>query len=142
MREATPHPPVCQLFLPGNMLPVDSNVERIVYLMKSKSLLANLILFGALAVAVPVFAKPMSTNLPLTHNVKVGQTDLKAGDYRFQIDGNHLTVLAGRKQVAEADGRWEERNSKAQYTGVVCTTDGKLIELRFEGNKSVFVLPQ
>jgi plastocyanin domain-containing protein len=110
--------------------------------MKSKSLLANLVLCGALAVAVPVFAKPMSANLPLTHNVKIGQTEVKAGDYRFLIDGNHLTILNGKKQIAEAEGRWEERDSKAQYDSVVSNGDGRVVELRFEGKKSVFVLPQ
>ena len=124
------------------MLPVDSNVERNMTHMKSKSLLANLVLFGALAVAVPVLAKPVSTNLPLTHNVKVGQTEVKAGDYRFLIDGNHLTVLNGKKQVAEADGRWEDRDSKSQYTSIVSNAENKVIEVRFEGKKSVFVLPQ
>ena len=110
--------------------------------MKSKSILANLVLLGALAVAVPVFAKPMSTNLPITHNVKVGKAELKAGDYRFSIDGNHLTIFAGKKQVAEAEGRWEDRDAKAQYTSVVSNAGGKIVELRFEGKKSVFVLPQ
>jgi len=109
--------------------------------MKTKSLLANVVLCGALAVAAPVFAKPMSTNVPITHSVKVGQTEVKAGDYRFLIDGNHLTVLSGKKLVAEADGRWEDRDKKAEYTEIVSTNDGRLIELRFEGKKSVFVLP-
>ncbi|HTZ33913.1 MAG TPA: hypothetical protein VMH31_15750 [Methylomirabilota bacterium] len=110
--------------------------------MKNKSLLASLALCGALAMTTPVFAKPMSTNVPLAHNVKVGQTDLKAGDYRFLIDGSHLTVFVGKKNVAEAEGRWEDRDSKAPYTQVVSNSDGKLIELRFEGKKSVFVLNQ
>lgn len=110
--------------------------------MKNKSLLANLVLCGALAVAVPAFAKPMSANLPLTHNVKIGQTEVKAGDYRFLIDGNHLTILNGKKQIAEAEGRWEERDTKAKYDSVVSNGDGRVVELRFEGKKSVFVLPQ
>ena len=110
--------------------------------MKSKSLLANLVLCGALAVATPLFAKPMSTSVPLAHNVKVGQTDLKAGDYRFLIDGTHLTVFVGKKNVAEAEGKWEDRDTKAPYTEVVSNSDGKLIELRFEGKKTVFVLNQ
>jgi hypothetical protein len=109
--------------------------------MKRQSLLANLVLAGVLAVAVPVFAKPMSTNVPITHDVKIGQTDVKAGDYRFLIDGNHLTIMNGKKVVAEADGRWEERNSKAPYSSVV-SDNGKVTELRFEGKTSVFVLPQ
>ncbi len=110
--------------------------------MKSKSFLANLVLLGALAVAVPVFAKPVSTNLPITHKVKFGQSEVKAGEYRILIDGNHLTVLDGKKHVAEADGRWEDRESKAEYTSVVSTDEGRVIEVRFEGKKGVFVLPQ
>jgi hypothetical protein len=110
--------------------------------MKSKSLLASVVLGGVLAAALPAFAKPMSTNVPIGHSVKVGQTDLKAGDYRFLIDGTHLTVFVGKKNVAEAEGKWEERNTKAPYTEVVSTNEGKLIELRFEGKKSVFVLNQ
>ncbi|MGB7433834.1 MAG: hypothetical protein WBQ61_00220 [Candidatus Acidiferrum sp.] len=110
--------------------------------MKKQSLLANLVLAGALAVAIPAFAKPMSTTVPITHDVRVGQTDVKAGDYRFMIDGNHLAILNGKKLVAEADGRWEERDSKAQYTSVVSNGEGKVIELRFEGKKSVFVISQ
>lgn len=109
--------------------------------MKRQSLLANLVLAGALALAVPVFAKPMSANVPIAHDVKVGQTDVKAGDYRFLIDGNHLTIMNGKKVVAEADGRWEERNVKSPYTSVV-SDSGKVTELRFEGKTSVFVLPQ
>jgi len=109
--------------------------------MKRQSLLTNLVLAGALAVAVPVFAKPMSTNVPITHDVKVGQTEVKAGDYRFLIDRNHLTIMNGKKVVAEADGRWEERNSKSAYNSVV-SDNGRVTELRFEGKASVFVLPQ
>jgi hypothetical protein len=110
--------------------------------MKTKSLFANLVLCGALAVAVPLFAKPINTTVPISHSVKVGQTDLKAGDYRFLIDGTHLTVYIGKKNVAEAEGKWEDRDTKSPYTEVVSSNEGKLIELRFEGKKSVFVLAQ
>ena len=110
--------------------------------MKNRSVLANLALCGALAIAVPLFAKPMSTTLPLTHSAKVGQTDLQAGEYRFLIDGNHLTIYKGKNQMAETDGRWEDRDSKSQYTAIVSNSEGKVVELRFAGKKSVFVLAQ
>jgi hypothetical protein len=42
--------------------------------------------------------------------------------------------------VAEADGRWEERNAKSDYTEILSNNDGKVLELRFAGNKSAFVL--
>ena len=129
----------------SSFLPISFRLTRLwkgIFLMKSKSLLANLALCGALAIAVPLLAKPMSTTVPLTHSAKVGQTDLKAGEYRFQIDGNHLTILKGKNQVAEADGRWEDRDSKSDYTSIVSNAEGKVIELRFAGKKNVFVLAQ
>jgi hypothetical protein len=109
--------------------------------MNRKSLLANLVLGGALAIAVPVFAKPMTTTMPLNHPAKVGSTELQAGEYRFQIDGNHLSIVKGKTTVAEADGRWEDRDAKSEYTAIV-SNEGKLVELRFAGKKSVFVLAQ
>lgn len=124
------------------MHPVDSIVERKVILMKNRSLLANLVLCGALAIAVPLFAKPVATTVPLTHSAKIGQTELQAGEYRFLIDGNHLTIFKGKTQMAEADGRWEDRDSKNQYTSIVSNGEGRVIELRFAGKKSVFVLTQ
>ncbi len=44
--------------------------------------------------------------------------------------------------IAEAEGRWEDRDAKSEYNGVVSNADGKVIELRFQGKKNVFVLPQ
>lgn len=110
--------------------------------MKSKSLFGSLLLTAALAVAIPVFAKPMSTSLPVSHTVRFGQADVKTGDYRLLIDGNHLTILNGRKTIAEAEGRWEERDAKSQYTEILSDGDGQVKELRFAGKKSVFVLQQ
>jgi hypothetical protein len=109
--------------------------------MKRTSLLAALVLGGALAITVPVFAKPMTTTMPLAHNAKVGQTELRAGEYEFQIDGTHLTILKGKNAVAQAEGRWEDRDQKSDYTSIV-SEEGRLIELRFAGKKSVFVLAQ
>ena len=56
---------------------------------------------------------------PLNHNVHVGKYDVKAGDYNVLIDGNHLTLKKNNKVVAEADGRWEERNVKSEYTEIL-----------------------
>ncbi len=83
--------------------------------MESKSFIRSMVLLAAVAISVPVFAKPMTKNIPLNHSATVGTSDLKAGDYRFVIDGNHLTVMNGKKVVAEADGRWGRtapRNTK------------------------------
>lgn len=110
--------------------------------MKSNSLVRNLALVAALAITVPVFAKPVAKSLPITREVKVGKIDVKAGDYRAMIDNNHLTLLNGKKVVAESAGRWENRDTKSPYTAVVADADGRVLELRFEGRSDVFVLSE
>ena len=101
-----------------------------------------MVLASALAVSVGTFAKPVAKSLPITHSVKVGQVEVKAGDYRANIDGNHLVLMNGKKTVAEADGRWEDRDKKSDYTEILSNSEGRILELRFAGQKSAFVLAQ
>lgn len=108
--------------------------------MQRKSWLGSFVLLAAAAIAVPALAKPMSKSLPLNHNVHVGKYDVKAGDYNVLIDDNHLTLKKNNQVVAEADGHWEDRNAKSNYTEILSDNGGKVLELRFEGKKSVFVL--
>ena len=110
--------------------------------MKSKSLVRTLALVAALAISAPLFAKPVAKSLPLTRAVKVGKVDVKAGDYRAMIDDNHLTLLSGKKVIAESAGRWEARDAKSPYTGIVADGNGRVMELRFEGRSDVFVLSE
>src|SRR5579863_6293530 len=110
--------------------------------MKRNSLVRNLALLSALAFTVPAFAKPVTKSLPLAQNVKMGKVDVKAGDYRATIDNNHLTLLNGKKVVAESAGRWETRDAKSPYTGIVADADGRVLEIRFEGKAEVFILSE
>lgn len=110
--------------------------------MNRSSLVRTLALMAAAAFTVPAFAKPVSKSLPITHNVKVGKVDIKAGDYRAMIDDNRITILNGKNVVAESSGRWETRDTKSPYTGIVADSDGRVLELRFEGKAQVFVLSE
>jgi hypothetical protein len=110
--------------------------------MESKSFVRSMVLLATVAISVPAFAKPVAKNFPVNHNVTVGVSAVKAGEYRFVIDGNHLSVMNGRKVVAEADGRWEDRDQKYDSEQIVSTADGKVLEVRFAGKKSAFVLAQ
>ena len=96
-------------------------------------------LFVALAMTVPAFAKPFTQTINLTQAAKVGKASLQAGEYRLSIDGNKATVQKGRNTVAESEGRWEERDAKSQYTSIVVGGDGQVREVRFAGEKKVFV---
>ena len=111
--------------------------------MRINSVLRNLALAAVLVSAtVPVFAKPVTSSLAISRSAHIGQAQLKSGDYNVKIDGNHLTLMSSNKVVAEADGRWEDRDSKAEYTSVVSDASGNIMELRFSGKKSAFVLAQ
>ena len=110
--------------------------------MTRNTLVRNLALFAALAITVPVFAKPVNKSLPISQNVKVGKVDVKAGDYRATIDDNHVTLLNGKKVIAESAGRWETRDNKSPYTGIVADANGRVLELRFEGKAEVFILSE
>ena len=110
--------------------------------MSNNSLVRSLILASALAISVPAFAKPMVKDLPITHPLHVGKTTIQSGDYRILIDGNHLTIQKDKKVVAESEGRWEDRATRAEEDQTVSDVNGKLLELRFGGKKSVFVLAQ
>jgi len=110
--------------------------------MSNNSLVRSLILALALAISLPAFAKPIVKDLPISHSMHVGKTTIQSGDYRILIDGNHLTIQKGKEIVAESEGRWEDRDVKVPYDEIVSTADGKMLELRFGGKKSVFVLTQ
>jgi hypothetical protein len=110
--------------------------------MKSNSFFRSIALLAAIAVAVPVFAKPISKSINIGQSAKVGKTDLKAGEYRLLIDGTKATVQMGNKTVAESEGRWEDRDSKSQYDAVLLSENGQVKEIRFAGQKRVFVFSE
>lgn len=110
--------------------------------MKSHSILRSAALLAALAIAVPVFAKPFSKTINIAQTAKIGRADLKAGEYRLLIDGNKATVEKGREVVAESEGRWEDRDTKSPYDSVLLSENGQVKEVRFAGQKRVFVFSE
>jgi len=110
--------------------------------MKSNSFVRTAALLGALALAVPVFAKPFTKTISITQTAKVGKATLQAGEYRLSIDGNKVSVTHGKDQVAESEGRWEDRDSKSSYDAVLLGENGQVKEVRFAGQKRVFVFSE
>jgi hypothetical protein len=107
--------------------------------MKNNSFFRSVTLLAALALAVPVFAKPISKTINIAQAAKVGKADLQAGEYRLLIDGNKVTVQKGKQMVAESEGRWEDRQPKAAYDSVLIGENGQVKEVRFSGQNRVFV---
>lgn len=110
--------------------------------MKSNSILRCAALLAATALAAPAFAKPVSKTIQLSQGAKFGKVQLQNGEYRLLIDGAKVTVQKGKSQVAEAEGRWEERAQKSDYNSVLIDADGRVKEVRFAGEKRVFVLSE
>jgi len=99
----------------------------------------SLALLTAVVLAVPAFAKPTVTSISISQSAKIGKAELKAGDYRLMIDGNKATVQKGKSVVAESEGRWEDRDTKANADSLLLGADGSVKEVRFAGKTKVFV---
>jgi hypothetical protein len=110
--------------------------------MKSQSLLRSMTLLAVIATAVPIFAKPISKTINIPSAARVGRADLQAGEYRLLIDGTRATVQKGKQVVAESEGRWEDREAKSNYDAVLLNDKGQVSEVRFSGQKRVFVFSE
>jgi hypothetical protein len=110
--------------------------------MKSNTILRTLALLAVTTLAIPVFAKPVSKVINITQSAKVGKADLQAGEYRLLIDGTKATVQKGRAVVAESEGRWEDRETKSNYDAVLLGENGQVREVRFSGQKRVFIFSE
>lgn len=92
--------------------------------------------------SVPAFSKPVTKTINISQNAKMGKADLQAGEYRLLIDGNKATVAKNGSTVAESEGRWEEREAKSNYDAVLLGENGQVKEVRFSGQKRVFVFSE
>jgi len=110
--------------------------------MKTNSFVRSMALLAAMALAVSAFAKPFTKTINISQTAKLGKSELKAGEYRLQIDGNKAVVQKGRQVVAESEGRWEERNAKSVYDSLLLGENGQVREVRFAGQTRVFVFSE
>jgi len=111
--------------------------------MKIQSLVRSAAFVAALVGStMPAFSKPLAKTINFSQNAKVGKADLKAGEYRLLIDGNKATVIKNKTTVAESEGRWEDRDAKSNYDAVLLGDNGQVKEVRFSGQKRVFILSE
>ncbi len=110
--------------------------------MKSNLFLRTAALLAVAAITLPVFAKPVSKTININQAARIGKADLQAGEYRLVIDGNKATVQKGKSVIAESEGRWEERDTKSNYDAVLVGENGQVKEVRFSGQKRVFVFSE
>jgi hypothetical protein len=116
--------------------------ERKLTRMKTNSFVRSLALLAAIALAVPAFAKPFTKTISFSQAAKLGKSELKAGEYRLEIEGTKATVQKGKQVVAESEGRWEDRSSKSAYDSVLLGENSQVREVRFAGQTRVFVFSE
>ena len=110
--------------------------------MKTNSFVRSIALLASIALAVPAFAKPFAKNISLAQTAKLGKTELQAGEYRLEIEGNKATMQKGRQIVAVSEGRWEDRSAKSSYDSVLVDENGRVKEVRCAGQARVFVFSE
>jgi hypothetical protein len=110
--------------------------------MRTNAFVRSTALLAALALAVPVFAKPFAKTISIGQSAKLGKSQLSAGEYRLQIEGSKAIVQKGKEVVAESEGRWEDRSTKSPYDSVLVSETGQVKEVRFAGQSRVFVFSE
>ena len=110
--------------------------------MKTNSFFRTIALLAAVALAIPAFAKPFAKTINVAQNARLGKSELKAGEYRLQIEGTKATVQKGKQVVAESEGRWEDRSTKSSDDSLLIGENGQVKEVRFAGQTRVFVFSE
>src|SRR2546429_6370029 len=122
----------------ADSLPFERKLTR----MKTNSFVRSMAFLAAIALAVPAFAKPFAKTINISQTAKLGKSELKAGEYRLEIEGNKATVQKGKQVVAESEGRWEDRSAKSAYDSLLLGENGQVREVRFAGQTRVFVFSE
>ena len=87
--------------------------------------------FGMTALAIGVASAAASHNVDLKRSVTIGSTQLEAGSYKMEIQGDKALFKSG-KNVVEVPVTVGKSDQKYSTNGIV--TDGaKLVEIDFGG---------
>jgi hypothetical protein len=108
--------------------------------MHSKSLLRLVAVLALVAIAAPVFARPIIRDISLRSPAKFGKAEIAAGDYVLLVNGSKVTLMRGKEVVAELQARWEKRAEKQEYNSFVINRYQQIEEVRFAGDNRVLVL--
>lgn len=87
--------------------------------------------FGFTALAVGFASAASSYNIDLKKSVTIGSTQLQAGQYKVEIQGDKAMFKIG-KNVVEVPASLEKSDQKYSTTGIV-TVGPKLVEIDLGG---------
>lgn len=90
----------------------------------------------ALAATAPasMAATSASATMELLSPATLGGKQLKPATYRVKADDTKVTLLQGKKVVAESAIQWKDEPAKSPYSAIV-VDDSKVKEIHFSGKQ-------
>lgn len=107
--------------------------------MMRKHLVSALALLAVTAMAMPAFSDSFSKSVTFAQNVTVAGTQVPAGDYKVEVNGNDVKIEKGHKVVVTTQAKLEERKEKYDTTAVVFDASGNVQEIRLGGKSEALV---
>ncbi len=83
-------------------------------------------------------ASAASYNVTLTHPSSVKGTQLKAGDYRINVENDKVVFMKGKESV-EAPVKIQNADKKYSVTAVRYAADNSILEIQVGGTKTALV---
>jgi hypothetical protein len=105
-----------------------------------RNVVVAIALLAALALAMPVLARPSRTTITLTDACQLAGTKLPPGEYVMVVDGNTVTILHNNKTIVSATGEWKKADSKFRDSGFACNAEGHVVQIRVEGRDSYLAI--
>ena len=91
-------------------------------------------------VALGIASAASSTyRLTLARASMVGNTELKAGDYKMEVDGDKVTIKSGKNTVNTATVKVENGDQKFAQTTIRYDNSDHVQEIRVGGTKTKLV---
>ena len=108
--------------------------------MRFRGISAALMFLAGLMLTAPAWAKTVRATLD-TMPATIANTQLKAGEYTFEVKGDQLTVIStdDGKVIAKGQGKWVDSKQKASEDELVLDKD-QVSEIHFAHMTQYFVL--
>jgi|SRR5579862_7836682 len=104
-------------------------------------MLSKKLLIGFAALGIGIAAAGSDYKIELAQTTQVGGTDLKAGEYKVEVQGDKAIFKSGKDVVAQSPAKVE--NAKRKYSATAVSTNAsKLESIAVGGTTMMIVLPQ
>jgi hypothetical protein len=95
----------------------------------------------AIALLAASVASAKNFTITLFQPSVVGGTELKAGEYKLELDAGKVRI-SGRKQSGEAAVKVQNGDKKYESTSVKYGQGGRISEIRLGGTSTLLVFPE